>query len=124
MEKINISGLIEMPQYDSKLPFCSNFNEKNTASLPRRFSGSAYDSSLIISVSSEKGQFDFADELEINNILYLTDMEGYRYSYLISSIEHSDNVSLEKLTSKDDDLTIFVKDSMSMDYIIIRFKLK
>ena len=52
------------------------------------------------------------------------DMEGNRYSYLVAAIEHSDSVPLDKLISEDYDLTVFIKNSMAMDYTIVRFNLK
>jgi len=124
IEKVNVAGIIEMPQYDMKLPFCSSWDTKKSASLPCRFSGSVYDSSLIIGSVDEPGQFDFVKDIELNNVMYLTDMEGFRYTYLVAAIERSSSASAEKLITDEYDLTVFVKASLSMEYIIIRFNFK
>lgn len=124
IEKMNVAGIIEMPQYDLKLPFCSSWDEKNSASVPCRFYGSVYDSSLIIGAVDSDWQFGFAKELELNNVLYLTDMEGYKYTYLIAKIEHSDSADAKKLMTDEYDLTLFIKRSLSMEYLIVRFNLK
>lgn len=124
IDGINIIGLIEVPKYSSKLPVRSAWSTSAAATMPCRFTGSIYDCSLIIGTSDEEGLWSFAGELEINDRLILTDMEGGRYSYSVSEIDHSDNADLETVQSDDADLTIFVKLSLSMEYIIIHCKVK
>ena len=124
IDDVNIVGLLEVPKYSSKLPVRSSWSATLVASLPCRFTGSIYDRSLIIGAGDGEGQWGFAGELEHNDRIVLTDMEGGRYTYCITNIDHSDNADLETLQSDDADLTIFVKQSLSMEYIIIHCNVK
>ena len=120
INRVNIVGLIEIPKYSFKLPVYSTWDKAMVSSVPCRYTGSIYDRSLIIGAADREGQMDFVKQLYLDDRIFITDMEGGRYSYRISKIDHTDNVKTEELQSNSCDLTIFVKSSLSMEYIVIR----
>lgn len=122
LDGVNIIGIIEVPKYSAKLPIHATWNGDLLSWIPCRFSGSIYDRSLIIGTGEGEGQFSFADTIQLGDLIYVTDMEGGRYSYSVSDIDRADHANSDTLQSDACDLTVFVKDSLSMKYIIIRCK--
>lgn len=122
LDGVNIIGIIEVPLYSAKLPIHASWNGNMVSWIPCRFSGSVYDRSLIIGAGEGDDQFDFAQSIQLSDVIYVTDMMGGRYTYSVSDIERSAHANKEQLESDSCDLTIFVKNSLSMEYIIIRCK--
>lgn len=120
VDGVNIVGVLELPQYGRTLPVSSGWDTGLVSSMPCRFTGSIYDRSLIIGAADGEGQLSFASQLEVGTQIHLTDMEGGRYTYQVAAIHHAKHATLEKLQSGDYALTIFVKNSKTGDYLLIR----
>ena len=119
IEGVNVIGIIDIPMFDTKLPVNASWGTKSSKSMPCRYDGSLYDRDLIIGTVDTEGQFDFASELTVNSLLYLTDMEGGRFSYSVGSIKHSDKLNIDGWREKKADLTVFVEDAFSGEYTVI-----
>lgn len=124
IDGVNVVGVLEFPQYGRSLPVVSEWDTARVSSVPSRFTGSIYDSSLIIGAVDSQNQIPFAGSLEVGTEVVLTDMEGGRYTYRVSAIHHAKHATLEKLQEGDYDLTIFVKDSENAQYLLIRCNTK
>lgn len=116
VEGLNITAILEVPGYARRLIVLSNWDASLVNAVPCKFHGSIYDRSVVIGAGEK--QFDFADRLEVGEKIILTDMEGGRYTYRVTAIQHSQHASLEKLQSGDHDLTVFVK--VGEQYLLIR----
>ena len=117
VEGTNFVGLLEMPKWGSVLPVGNDWGK--VSKYPCRFSGSAYDSTLQIGATTQKGQYDFYREISVGDTVTFTDMEGNRFSYQVSDIryeKHADRETLQKQTAA---LTLFIKNIYSFEYIII-----
>lgn len=114
----NFIAILELPANNASFPVGAMWDDVND--YPCLFSGSAYDGSLVIGTSNQRGQFDFVKEVDVGNTVYLTDMVGDRFSYEVVDICYSDHADIESLYSESDDLTIFVKNIYAFEYIIIR----
>ena len=112
-------ALLQVPAYGVSLPVASDWSTNLTAG-PCRFWGSAYDSSLILGGSHRAGQLDFCGRLDIGDKITITDMAGARFTYETVKIERSPNADAEKLLAGQWDLTLFVRDSASTNYILVR----
>lgn len=119
---IDFSALIEVPAFGVTLPVCSEWNTELLHDFPCRFSGSTYSNSLIIGGSDQYGQFDFFTQLDTGELIIITDMLGAEYTYTAERIERSKSADYSRLSSADYPLTLFVRDSYSMDYILVRCK--
>lgn len=115
----DIIGIVAIPVLDTELPLAAEWDKKTLISLPQRFSGSTYDSSLIIGGYDREGQFDCLKKLDIGNTIYVTDMTGVKFSYTVSDIKRKKSVDGDALTDPACDLTLFVRDSGTMEYIIV-----
>ena len=110
-------GILEMPQYGSVLPVCASWG--SVSEYPCRFDGSIYDSTMQIGATSQQGQYDFFREISVSDCVVFTDMEGNRYTYAVTDICHAESVDHAVLERKESDLTLFVKNIYSFEYVVI-----
>ena len=117
VEGTDFIGILEFPAYDSSLPVCAQWGE--VSKYPCCFSGSIYDRTIQIGGTTQKGQYDFYREISVGDSVFFTDMEGNRFSYVVTDIryeKHADQVALQR---EDAALTLFIKNIYSFEYIII-----
>ena len=110
-------GIIEMPRYSSTLPVCGKWGKSHKS--PAKFSGSIYDGTLQIGATSQKGQYDFYREITVGDAVYLTDMEGNRYSLKVTDIRYADHASQSTLSRTPAALTLFIKNIYGFEYLIV-----
>lgn len=119
-EEDDFVALLEIPFYGLKLPVCNTWDKGKVLFYPCRFHGSAYNGSLIIGGYDQPGYFDFFDRVSNGTVVTITDMTGSIFSYTVDRIERSSSAGTEVLISEDADLTLFVRDAQSLDYILLR----
>lgn len=129
MPSLEIGGddyiaVLEIPAYGLKLPVAGKWDKGDVASTPCRFTGRAYDGTLVIGGYDSAGQFDFFDRIDNDTVLTITDMTGCVFTYVVEYVERSDNADSEVLISEGCDLALFVRDSQLLKYIIVRCKMK
>ena len=120
IDGVNVIGVLSFTGYGRTLPLAGSWDTGLVSSMPCRFTGSIYDESLIIGAVDGENQLPFAARMEVGDQIVLTDMEGGRYTYRVSAIHHARSATLEKLQEGDYPLTIFVKDSNTSEYLLIR----
>ncbi len=113
-------GILEVPKYSTELPVHETWQKSRVGNYPCKYTGSLYDGSLIIGGIDYDGQLDFAKKIQNDDTVFFTDMVGGRYAYTVTDIRRSKDVSTEYLTSIDADLVLFIKNSLSLDYTVIR----
>ena len=111
-------GLIRGPSFGVSLPLGSSWDSSIVMRYPCRFSGSAYDNSLIVGGSAD--QFAFCGRLDLGETITVTDMTGARFSYQVTRIDRRPHADSSTLLQTDSDLTLFVRDDSTLDYIIVR----
>ena len=120
IDGVDVIGVLEFPLQGRTLPLAGDWNTNRVSYMPCRFTGSIYDSSLIIGAVDGQDQIPFAGTLEVGDEVVLTDMEGGRYHYSVAAIHHAKHATRNKLQQGDYPLTVFVKDSQSGQYLLIR----
>lgn len=120
IDGVDVIGVLEFSRQGRVLPLAGDWHTDRVNSLPCRFTGSIYDSSLIIGAVDSQDQIPFADSLEVGDGIVLTDMEGGCYHYRVAAIHHAKHATRSKLQQGDYPLTIFVKDSQNDQYLLIR----
>ena len=113
-------ALLEIPSYGLKLPVSSSWDQGKVRSHPCRFSGTAYNGSLVIGGSDQPGQLDFLDRISDGTAVTVTDMTGRVFSYVVERVERSSAASAQRLADGQWDLTLFVRDAQLLEYIILR----
>lgn len=117
-------GIIKAPAYDTILPIAASWNGEKLQKYPCRYFGSMYDSTLIIGGSDSETQLDFLKIIAYGDLIYITDTMGERYCYSASFIKRTDDVSTEYLQGIEGDLVLFVRNTYSLEYIVVGCKLK
>lgn len=116
----DFAGIVEIPAYGRSLPLGAQWETARLSSWPCRFSGTVYDSSLVIGGSSQPGQFDFFGQLQPGAAIIVTDMTGAQFRYTVSRIDHSQSADASRLIHPDYHLTLFARDVATTDYLIVR----
>ena len=116
----NIIGLLEITALDVALPIGSSWDKKTLNGFPQRFSGTVYDNSLIVGGYDSEGQFDCLKKLDIDSVITVTDMTGAQFKYTVERIERKSSAEADILNGESSSLTLFVRDTYSLDYIIVR----
>lgn len=119
IDGVDYVALLEVPGYGVKLPVSDEWNTKNLYTAPSRFSGSAYDSNLIIGGNDLK-QFSFCAQIENGEKILVTDLTGAQFSYTVVAIDRAKHAEAQWLAEEGNDLTLFCADTYSMGYIAVR----
>lgn len=114
------AALLEIPSFGVTLPVADHWDSQKLARSPARFSGSAYDHTLVIGGADDPHQFAFCDQIEHGALVTLTDMTGAQFSYTVSRIDRAKHAEAQWLTDAEYDLTLFCRDTYSMEYIAVR----
>ena len=113
----NFLGILEMPRFGSALPVCADWGE--VVKYPCCLSGSVYDRTMQIGAMTQRGQYDFYREISVGDAVFFTDMEGNRFSYVVTDIRYEKHADQAALQREDAALTLFIKNMYSFEYIII-----
>ena len=117
---IDYVALIEIPSQGIALPVSDRWNSTGLLDSPARFSGSAYDKSLVIGGTDDPKQFGFCDEIKHDAVITITDMTGAQFSYTVSRIDRAKHAEAQWLQNEAYDLTLFCRSTYSMEYIAVR----
>jgi sortase A len=113
-------ALLEIPDHGVKLPVSNGWDQNKLYATPCRFSGSAYDGTLIIGGGNDLQQFSFCNKIENGTTVLITDMIGAQFSYTVYRVDRSKHAQTQWLSEENADLTLFCQDVYSMEYIAVR----
>ena len=113
-------AMLEIPDYGVKLPVSDGWDQKNLYAIPSRFSGSAYDNTLVIGGGNDLQQFSFCNQIDIGQSVLITDMTGAQFSYTVATVDRAKHAEAQWLEEGDFGLTLFCADVYSMEYIAVR----
>ena len=117
IEGTDFVGILELPRYGSSLPVCAQWGR--VSRYPSRFHGSIYDGTLQIGATTQAGQYDFYREISVGDTVCFTDMEGNRYTLVVTDLRYAKHADQEVLGGKDAALTVFIKNVYSFEYLIV-----
>ncbi len=117
---VDYVALLEIPSLNLTLPIANAWNSQELHNSPARFYGSCYDRSLVIGGADNSHQFSFCDKIDNGTVITVTDMTGTRFSYTVSRVDRSQNAESNWLISTDYDLTLFCRNTYSMEYVAVR----
>ena len=113
-------AMLEIPSFGITLPVADKWDSNKLFLSPSRFFGSAYDDTLIIGGIDHPQQFGFCDQIEHGAFVTVTDMTGAQFTYTVSNVERAQHAEAQWLTDTDCDLTLFCRDTYSMEYVAVR----
>lgn len=120
IDGVDYVAMIEVPAFGTRLPVADQWISQKLFNSPARFSGSAYDQTLVIGGADYGQQFAFCDRIQHEAIVVVTDMTGAEFTYAVLDIDRSKHAESQWLLDGDCDLTLFCRDMYSMEYIAVR----
>ena len=84
-------GLLELEDYNIKLPVFARWDEQTAKSAPCKYFGNVYDGSLVIGGANTDASFSFLTKLDKDDNVSFTDLTGKVFSYKVSAIKHLQN---------------------------------
>lgn len=120
LDGVDYAAILEIPAYGITLPVADKWEPKKLYAAPSRFCGSAYDNTLVIGGADSSQQFSFCDKIDIGAMITVTDMTGVQFSYTVSRVDRAKQADAQWLSADDFDLTLFCRDTYSLEYIAVR----
>lgn len=117
-EGTDYAGILAVDSKSVTEPVLSLWNEKEAGVFPCRYSGNAYDGSLVIGGST--GNLRFVEEVDPGDKITFTDVKGNEFVYEVAVVNHSQDADEETLNSGESDLVIFTGFSNGSGYVIAR----
>lgn len=117
---IDYVALLEIPALGISLPVADKWERDKLFYSPARFSGSAYDYSLVIGGTDASHQFAFCDKIDNGTHIIITDMTGAQFAYEVTSVDRAKKAENVWLQDSEFHLTLYCRDTYSMEYIAVR----
>lgn len=114
------AAMLEIPAFGLALPVADKWDNSNLSRCPTRFSGSAYNSTLVVGGADHSGQFGFCDKIEHGVIVRVTDMTGAQFAYKVTKVDRAEHAQSQWLMDDHCDLTLFCHDVNTTEYIAVR----
>ena len=111
-------ALLKVPILGITLPVADSWH--SDGATPGRYSGSSYDSSMIIGGKADKYQLGFVTQLDIGDKIAVIDMLGGQFNYTVERIDRAKTLDSEKLTSTNCSLTLFAYVAKEKKYVVVR----
>lgn len=118
IDGVDYVAMLEIPSAGVELPIANNWDGKKLSRSPARFSGSAYNHTLVIGGADQAKQFSFCGQIDQGALVTVTDMTGAQFTYRVSRIDRGKHAEAQWLSGAD--LTLFCRDTFSMNYIAVR----
>lgn len=100
-------GILDIPVLELSLPVLSEWSYPNLKAAPCRYTGSAYQGSLIIAAHNYTRHFGSLKHISIGDEVMFTDMDGNVFSYTVSELEQLAPTAAEEMQAGDWTLTLF-----------------
>lgn len=100
-------GTVEIPLLGLSLPVMSDWSDSKLKLSPCRYTGSAYLNDMIIAAHNYPAHFGALRNLKQGDSVIFTDVDGNRFSYIVSEMEQLPSAALDEMASGDWDLTLF-----------------
>lgn len=100
-------GTLEIPALELSLPILSEWSSAGLKIAPCRYTGSAYQGSLIIAGHNYRNHFGNLNRLAAGDEIVFTDVSGNAFYYTVSAMEQLSGTAVEEMQAGDWDLTLF-----------------
>ena len=114
IDGVDYCALLEVKKLGEMLPVADSWSSTDSASA--RYKGSAYDGTMIIGGKS----LGFVTQLDIGDKITVTDILGGEFSYNVEKIDRVKELTEEKLSSEDYQLTVFSYIAKEKKYVVVR----
>lgn len=116
-------GILEIPSIGTNLPVLSSWSYPLLKISPCRYSGSVGGGALVIAAHNYAGHFAKLVDMEEDDHVYFTDVNGIVYKYAVAEVTTLQKTQIEEMKSSEWDLTLFTCDYRGRLRIAVRCKM-
>ena len=120
VEEISMVASISFPTLDLTLPVASEWSYDLLKDAPCRYSGTPYQSPMVILGHNYTRHFGRLDNLSVGDKVFLTDAQGYVFTYTVRETETLPATAVEEVTLSDWPLTLFTCDLSGNNRFTVR----
>lgn len=113
-------GLLEIPALGLRLPIAAEWSAAQAKSSPCRYTGSAYDGSLVLAGHNYQSHFGRLGSLQEGDTVRFTDVEGTVFEYTVSYFESIDMYDIDAMQAGEWDLALFTCDASRVRRVTVR----
>lgn len=113
-------GTLSIPRINLELPVISDYDYQKLKTSPCRYYGNIYTNDLIICGHSYKNHFKYLSNLNKEDIIIFTDINGVNYIYEVKEIEILNPKDVSKMINTEFDLTLYTCTNDGLNRITIR----
>lgn len=117
-------GTLEIPSLELSLPVMSEWSYPKLKLAPCRYTGSAYQSNMVIAAHNYATHFGHLKNLEPGNSVFFTDVDGNRFSYEVGELEVLGPTDIEDMVDSGWELTLFTCTYGGKTRLTVRCQLK
>ena len=118
LEGEDLVGLLSIPDFGVTLPIGEGWDAWGVHAYPRCLAGTVGDGTLIVGGADRPAQLGCLDAVEVGTTVTVTDMTGAVYTFAVERVERSATATKEELTDPATHLTLFMRDTYSMEYVV------
>lgn len=101
-------GTLEVPCFSLELPVMAQWDYDRLQISPCLYSGSYFTGDLVICGHNYPTHFSYLKSIALNEDIYLTTVDGYRYHYRVDNIETLEPTEISQMVEPTDwELTLF-----------------
>ena len=100
-ENEDFVGVLEIPKLSLALPVGDTWSYPRLRKTPCRYTGGTYTSDMVIAGHNYNSHFGRLKELQPNDEVFFTDMDGNRFDYLVSETETLAPTAIDEMTQVD-----------------------
>ncbi len=113
-------GTLDIPALGLSLPVQSEWSYENLRLSPCRYTGSAYNGTLILAAHNYRAHFGSIHRLSIGDSITFTDADGNIFSYVVSEVEQLQPSAVEEIREGDWALTLFTCTLGGQSRVVVR----
>lgn len=120
VDGVDYIGVLSIPSLELELPIISEWSYQNLKIAPCRYSGSAYNQSLVICAHNYASHFGNLEKLDIGEKITFADVDGNVFYYKVASMEVLSPSATEEMEESEYPLTLFTCNITGRSRITLR----
>ena len=101
------AGSVSIPSVSIDLPVMADWSYENLKIAPCVYEGLVFSSDLVICAHNYRSHFGRLKNVQVNDVVVFTDVNGTEFRYRVGDIEILDGNDTFNMTNSDWDLTLF-----------------
>lgn len=115
-------GTINIPSINIELPIMKDWDNAKMKEAACKYYGSIHTNNLVLCAHSYKNLFGKLKDLNINDVVIITDLNNVKYYYEVKEIEVLSPKEVKEMIETDFDLTLYTCTTDSLNRLTVRLE--